>query len=103
MAAASVAGQATSAAGTLTDEGWRDAAAVAPLRSKGQLCAPPAYDIKLEHVHGYRSHDARANLRYAHSGQAIFPAAGVGVVYDSDTHSQMHRVLLSAEQSFAVL
>ena len=72
------------------DAGWRDVAAQAPVRARGQLSAAPAYHVELQHVHGFRSHDVRGNLRLSHGGRYLYPAAGVGVVYDPASHTQLH-------------
>jgi microtubule-associated protein-like 6 len=40
----------------------------------------PDASLKLEHIYGYRCHDARNNLRYTANGQICYHAAGVGIV-----------------------
>ena len=42
----------------------------------------PDATLMLEHVYGYRCHDARNNLRYTNTGQIAYHAAGVGIVLD---------------------
>ena len=48
----------------------------------------PEDTLKLEFVHGYRSHDARSNIGYDARGDLVFPAAAVGVVMNSATRKQ---------------
>ena len=48
----------------------------------------PEDTLKLEHVHGYRSHDVRANIAYDVRGNLVFPAAAVGVVMNTTTRKQ---------------
>ena len=42
----------------------------------------PDASLLLEHIYGYRCHDARNNLRYTSTGKIVYHAAGVGVVLD---------------------
>ncbi|CAG9326453.1 unnamed protein product [Blepharisma stoltei] len=48
----------------------------------------PAVDIELEFVHGYRGKDCRNNLLYLPDGRLIYHAAGLGIIYERDSHSQ---------------
>jgi hypothetical protein len=43
----------------------------------------PDATLKLEHIYGYRCHDARNNLRYTADGNLIYHAAAVGIVHDT--------------------
>lgn len=54
---------------------------------KGASDAPNVV-MELEWVHGYRSHDCKNNLAYLSDGNVCYHAAGVGIVYDKDEHSQ---------------
>ena len=49
---------------------------------------PPNVRVELEFVHGYRAKDSRNNLRYLPDGKIIYHAAGLGIVYQKQTHSQ---------------
>jgi hypothetical protein len=40
----------------------------------------PDQNLKLKHVHGFRSFDTRGNLRYTADGRILFSTAGVGIV-----------------------
>ena len=55
--------------------------------SKRDSEAPDA-NLKLEHIYGYRCHDARNNLKYNHQGNLVYHAAGVGIVHDPRTNTQ---------------
>eukprot|EP00941_MAST-03F_sp_MAST-3F-sp1_P000793 g793.t1 len=48
----------------------------------------PAVELQLEHVYGYRIQDCRSNIFYNDGGEIVYPAAGVGIIYNKDTHSQ---------------
>lgn len=47
----------------------------------------PAIDLKLEWVHGYRGSNTRNNLQFMNNGSVAYFAAGLGVVYDPNTHT----------------
>ena len=49
---------------------------------------PPDHALELDHVHGYRAHDARHNLLYTSDGRVVFPAGTCGVVQDASTNEQ---------------
>ena len=49
---------------------------------------PPKEDLALEHIHGYRGHDSRANVRLIGDQYVVYPAACIGVVYDVRSKSQ---------------
>jgi len=40
-------------------------------------------------VHGYRAKDSRNNLKYLPDGKIIYHAAGLGIIYDKEEHSQL--------------
>jgi WD40 repeat protein len=48
----------------------------------------PTHELQLDFVYGYRAHDTRHNLHYNADGSIVYPAAGVGVCYDSNEHAQ---------------
>ncbi|KAK3286813.1 hypothetical protein CYMTET_5644 [Cymbomonas tetramitiformis] len=64
------------------------------------LFAPTAYEtsastiskpenvLKLEYVHGYRSNGSHNNLFYTSAGEAVYPAASLGVVHNLKTKKQ---------------
>eukprot|EP00741_Cyanophora_paradoxa_P013198 tig00000178_g12750.t1 len=62
-----------------------------------KLGEPPAADLQLDFVYGYRAHDARNNLFFARTGERpdapdtiVYHAAGVGIVYSQTKHRQLH-------------
>ena len=55
--------------------------------SRGQNLAPNV-DLQLDWVHGYKGDCAKNNLRYTANGELAYHIAGVGVVYNPDTHKQ---------------
>lgn len=70
---------------------------------KGQVRAPsgftkapknqekaPKVSASIDWVHGYRGHKTRNNLGYLIDGSIVYHAAGLGIVYDPETHSQRH-------------
>ena len=58
---------------------------VKPARNQN---TPPAINLELEFVHGYRAKDCRNNLKYLNDGRIIYHAAGLGIVYNKTSHSQ---------------
>lgn len=58
---------------------------------------PPSDGLALEWVYGLRSHDARGHAYWTAGGEAVFPAAGVGVVLDPKARSQRFCMSHSAE------
>jgi microtubule-associated protein-like 6 len=51
----------------------------------------PQASLELKFVYGYRGWDCRNNLGYAGSNNIIvYHIAAVGIVYNSDTHTQIH-------------
>jgi len=44
--------------------------------------------IELERIHGVRCEDVRDNVMYTHSGEIVYMAANVGIVYNIDTNKQ---------------
>eukprot|EP00898_Chlorokybus_atmophyticus_P002667 jgi/Chlat1/3400/Chrsp23S03816 len=52
---------------------------------------PPSHSLRLDHVHGYRAHDARHNIAYVNNGKhLVYHAAAVGVVLDTARGRQKH-------------
>lgn len=47
----------------------------------------PNVELQLEWVHGYKGDSAKNNLRYLADGQLAYHIAGVGVVYNPETHT----------------
>lgn len=51
---------------------------------------PPAVDLALEFVYGYRAKDCRNNIKYLANDKIIYHAAAVGIIYDPSDHTQSH-------------
>ena len=49
----------------------------------------PMESVLLECAHGYRAHDSRNNLFYTTLGDVVYPTAGLCVVYNRQTHTQI--------------
>ncbi len=58
-------------------------AIVEPSRPPPQNATVPSEELHLRWVHGYRSLDASNNLRYSAKGEAVYPAAALGVVFNT--------------------
>jgi microtubule-associated protein-like 6 len=52
----------------------------------------PDESLELQWVHGYRAHDARNNLHYTSTGDIVYTAAGVGIIYNKNSHTQNHHI-----------
>lgn len=50
--------------------------------------AAPDSSLELEHIHGYRCHDTRNNVRYTASGDIVYHSAAVGIVYNKESRKQ---------------
>ncbi len=48
----------------------------------------PDTSLELEWVHGYRSEDCKSNVRYTATGEMLWHASRVGVVYNPNSHKQ---------------
>jgi hypothetical protein len=48
----------------------------------------PKCQLRLEWVYGYRGHQVRSNLYYNKSNEIIYFVAGVGIVYNQESHKQ---------------
>ena len=44
--------------------------------------AAPAENLEIDWVFGYRSEEARQNCFYNTNGDAVYPTAALGVIYD---------------------
>ena len=42
----------------------------------------PKEDLKIDWVYGYRSEEVRQNCQFNAKGQAVYPTAALGVVFD---------------------
>ena len=53
------------------------------------LTEPPALELEIEYVYGYRCHDTRQNIFYtAQDNDIVYMAAAVGVVLDTVGNTQ---------------
>lgn len=48
----------------------------------------PDISLELEHVYGYKSENCHSNIFYNDIGEIVYPAAGVGIIYNKETNSQ---------------
>ena len=51
---------------------------------------PPTINFELEWIHGYRARDSKNNICILSDGCIAYHAAAVGIVYDSEDHTQRH-------------
>lgn len=65
---------------------WKAAA----LQPDKQLdaCSLSDHTLRLKFVHGYRGHDSFDNVHHTASGELVYPAGALVVVYDKQSHSQ---------------
>ena len=49
---------------------------------------PPEQSAEIEYVYGFRSSDARMNLRYNTSGNPVFMSAALGIILDKTANTQ---------------
>jgi microtubule-associated protein-like 6 len=61
---------------------------VAPSSPPTEITTPLKMEPILEYVHGYASQTVRNNLRYSSSGKIVYHVACVGIIFDSNTHTQ---------------
>jgi hypothetical protein len=54
------------------------------------LMPPPTRELALQWVHGYRTREARRNVCVTDTGEVLWPAAAVAVLYDEAGHTQRH-------------
>ena len=59
-----------------------------PTHRRPHSSAKPEEEYALEYVYGYRSADARQNVRYTREGRVAYMAAAVGVVLDPASNTQ---------------
>jgi microtubule-associated protein-like 6 len=76
----------------MAKQGWTNAIAslqpTAYADSRPDLSVPDT-SLELEWVHGYRSEDAKSNVRYTASGEMVWHASRVGVIYNALEHRQV--------------
>lgn len=65
-------------------------AIVAPSNPPAENLRPPDVGLELEWVHGYQCVASRNNVRYSASGSLIYNAAALGVIMDTDLHTQTY-------------
>ena len=54
----------------------------------------PNSTLQLDHVHGFRCHDVRNNLRYTQEGDIAYIAAGLGVIIETQTKAKKQRFFM---------
>jgi len=59
-------------------------------RETDDLSTIGANALRLEFAYGYCSRRVRSNLFYNADGKLVYPTAALGVVYDKETHQQLH-------------
>jgi len=50
----------------------------------------PAEDYKIDWVYGYRSEEARMNCQFNNAGNAVYPTAALGIVFDYKKMTQTY-------------
>ena len=65
-------------------------AIVEPSRPPTINPAVPSEELHLQWVHGYRAQDSTNNLRYTAKGEIVYPAAALGVLFNSKKWSQRY-------------
>lgn len=50
----------------------------------------PKEKYSIDWVYGYRNEDTRMNLHFNCNGQAVYPAAAIGIIYDYKQHTQQY-------------
>lgn len=50
----------------------------------------PHVQASIDWVHGYKGHKAKNNVKYLVDGSIAYHAAGLGLVYNPEEHSQRH-------------
>eukprot|EP00948_MAST-09A_sp_MAST-9A-sp1_P002160 g2160.t1 len=63
-------------------------AIVPPSNPPASNTAAPNVRLELEHVYGYNAQLCRNNLYYAKTGEIVYHAAAIGIVYDKVSHQQ---------------
>lgn len=48
----------------------------------------PKVDLEIDWVYGYRSEESRQNCLFNSKGQAVYPTAAMGIIYDYKEMSQ---------------
>lgn len=49
---------------------------------------PPAANLELEHIYGFRCHDTRNNLKFTTNQEVLYTAASVAIILDLKTNKQ---------------
>lgn len=62
----------------------------ANMKEKGNTTSSPAENLEIDWVYGYRSEEARQNLFFNEIGQAVYPTAALGVIYDYKQQKQTY-------------
>nr|CCA15182.1 hCG1784313 putative [Albugo laibachii Nc14] len=63
-------------------------AILAPSKVISQNPESPSIELELSHIHGYQAQQARNNARYDKSGNIVYHAAAVGIIYDPSQQTQ---------------
>mmetsp|Transcript_9925 Transcript_9925/g.14948 ORF Transcript_9925/g.14948 Transcript_9925/m.14948 type:complete len:2471 (-) Transcript_9925:176-7588(-) len=75
----------------LASPAWKKTAEIMTPSDHGGNPSKPTSKLHLEWVHGYRGFDCRNNARYVDmKGSVAFTAAALGVVQDTNVHSQKY-------------
>eukprot|EP00947_MAST-08B_sp_MAST-8B-sp1_P001903 g1903.t1 len=61
-----------------------------PTDAPAPVFAAPEAMMQLKWVYGYRGQDARQNLFYTKDGDIVYPAASMGIVYNTTRHVQKY-------------
>ena len=70
----------------MADKPWK--AAALPPDQVQNVSSLTNKTLRLKFVHGYRGHDSFDNVHHTASGELVYPAAALAVVYDKQSHSQ---------------
>jgi microtubule-associated protein-like 6 len=91
---------------TMAAQGWTTSIAslhpTAHAATRPDLSVPDS-GLELEWVHGYRSEDCKSNVRYAASGEMVWPASRVCVLYNALEHKQRFFLGHAAEVTAIVM
>ena len=59
-------------------------------KNANHVANPPAANLKIAHVYGFRCHDTRNNLKILPSGEILYTSAAIVILYNSDKHQQRY-------------